>query len=177
MHFLATGPLDAGGLDVAGSSGAGNATILKQDASILGWTCGNVVATATAAARFFHDLLVAKTLLNATTLAEAETFAPIDNGWGERAIQYGLGLMIQQTNARGPYPPKLADDGAYVGHGGDTYGFLSEQGYYPTAAATIAVVANEDQRGNFVKNALACGAYKVVANVTMGRDAAVDCAV
>ena len=90
---------------------------------------------------------------------------------------YGLGLMIQQTNARGPYPPKLADDGAYVGHGGDTYGFLSEQGYYPTAAATIAVVANEDQRGNFVKNALACGAYKVVANVTMGRDAAVDCAV
>jgi hypothetical protein len=177
LHFLATGPLDAGGLDVAGSSGAGNATILKQDASILGWTCGNVVATATAAARFFHDLLVAKTLLNATTLAEAETFAPIDNGWGERAIQYGLGLMIQQTNARGPYPPKLADDGAYVGHGGDTYGFLSEQGYYPTAAATIAVVANEDQRGNFVKNALACGAYKVVANVTMGRDAAVDCAV
>ena len=77
LHFLATGPLDAGGLDVAGSSGAGNATILKQDASILGWTCGNVVATATAAARFFHDLLVAKTLLNATTLAEAETCVQI----------------------------------------------------------------------------------------------------
>ena len=66
--------------------------------------------------------------------------------------------------------------GAYVGHGGDTYGFLSEQGFYPTVNATIAVVANEDQHGDFVKNTLACGAYKIIAEVTQGRKAAVTCA-
>ena len=95
-------------------------------------------------------------------------------------LYYGAGLMIEQVGelpSRVAHPPDFSAWGAYMGHGGDTYGFLSEQGFYPTLNATIAAVANEDVEGDFVKNALACGAYKVVANVTMGRDAAVDCAV
>ena len=83
--------------------------------------------------------------------------------------------MIQQTNPRGPYPPRVEDDGAYVGHGGDTYGYLSEQGFYPTLEATIAVVANEDARGSFVKSTLACGAARIVANVTQGRATTLAC--
>lgn len=174
LAFLTEGRMIDQGLDTVGVSGK-STEISTQDASILGWTCGNVLATATATARFFHDLLVAKTLLNATTLGAMTTFSPIDNGWGRGSIEYGLGLMIQQTNPRGPYPPRVEDDGAYVGHGGDTYGYLSEQGFYPTLEATIAVVANEDARGSFVKSTLACGAARIVANVTQGRATTLAC--
>merc|ERR1712080_618145 len=95
-------------------------------------------------------------------------FRPLDTVWAKGYIQYGLGLMIQQTSptmSKKHKPPQLDDEGAYIGHGGDTYGFLSEQGWYPGLNASIAVVANEDSNGNFVKNGLACGAYEVVAKV------------
>ena len=41
------------------------------------------------------------------------------------------GLMIEQVGelpSRVAHPPDFGAWGAYMGHGGDTYGFLSEQG-------------------------------------------------
>ena len=139
--------------------------------------CGNLVSTPLEVARFFRALLRMNSLVSAASLAEMTRFAPIDNGWGAGSIAYGLGLMIQQTSLkkRATKPPSPHDDGAYVGHGGDTYGFLSEQGFYPTINATIAVVANSDAKGYFVKNVLACGAYKIVAKATLTRAVDVRC--
>ena len=45
--------------------------------------------------------------------------------------------------------------GAYMGHGGDTYGFLSEQGIIGQLGnASFSVVSNEDTDGRFVQAAL-----------------------
>jgi hypothetical protein len=46
------------GLTVAGYSQAyGQATLFEQDASILGWTCGDLVASARDVAKFYWDLI------------------------------------------------------------------------------------------------------------------------
>lgn len=39
--------------------------------------------------------------------------------------------------------------GAYIGHGGDTYGFLSESGVLPQFNATFSAIANEVSSGKF----------------------------
>lgn len=58
-HFQTEGKMSAHGLTVGGSSlGFGEATeLFNQDASILGWTCGNLAASAHDVARFYWDLL------------------------------------------------------------------------------------------------------------------------
>ena len=33
--------------------------------------------------------------------------------------------------------------GTYIGHGGDTYAFLSDAGYYPKLNASITVIVNQ----------------------------------
>jgi len=46
------------GLKVGGASQAyGEAEIYSQDASILGWTCGNLAASARDVAKFYWNLL------------------------------------------------------------------------------------------------------------------------
>jgi D-alanyl-D-alanine carboxypeptidase len=54
-QFLNQGPLSSA-LTVPGVS-SGPVTIFNQDASVLGWTCGNLIAPASEVARFFHDLV------------------------------------------------------------------------------------------------------------------------
>ena len=95
-------------------------------------------------------------------------FTPLSEGWAKGAIQYGTGMMIQQSSPRGPYPPNPQDWGAYLGHGGDTYGFLSEQGWIPQLNATFSVVANQDFVGYFVKNVLACNLIQLAAKLLKG---------
>jgi hypothetical protein len=46
-------------------------------------------------------------------------------GWGRGHISYGAGLMLKQTSWA--HTAALGEWGAYLGHGGNTYGFLSEQ--------------------------------------------------
>ena len=44
-----------------------------------------------------------------------------------------------------------------MGHGGDTYGFLSEQGIIGQLGnASFSVVSNEDYEGSFVQHSVAC---------------------
>ncbi len=104
-----------------------------------------------------------------------QDFRPLDVGWAKGFIQYGSGLMIQQTSRTGRFPPQTSDWGSYVGHGGDTYGFLSEQGVIPQLNASFAVVANEDGNGNFVKGALACGIIEIAARVFAGAQVDLKC--
>ena len=65
-------------------------------------------------------------MLPAETVAEMRQFKPISQGWGSGMLLYGTGLMIE-SSAFSRREPKLPDWGTYLGHGGDTYGFLSEQ--------------------------------------------------
>jgi hypothetical protein len=77
--------------------------------------------------------------------------------------------MIQQTSRAASFPPSLNDWGAYEGHGGDTYGFLSEQGRIPQLNASFSVVANEDGDGNFVKESFACGVIQIAGRLYGGQ--------
>lgn len=59
--------------------------------------------------------------------------------------------MIQNVN-EAKYWEKLAhttDLASYIGHGGDTYGFMSDNGYYPQLKASISVIVNEDSNGSY----------------------------
>eukprot|EP00938_MAST-03A_sp_MAST-3A-sp1_P006553 g6553.t1 len=146
--FLTDGPLNRS-LDVSGTSVQyGKTIVYDQDASIMGWTCGNAVATSLDMARFYYNLLgppcsfVSKESLDIMT-----TFRTLSEGWAKDYIDYGTGLMIQNM-APAQYErgkrPNLNQSASYVGHAGDTYGFLSDNGWYPNLDASISVVVNED---------------------------------
>lgn len=103
---------------------------------------------------------------------------PLNVGWAKGYISYGAGLMIQQTSRKpSAYPPRLSDWGAYLGHGGDTYGFLSEQGLLPQLNATFSVIANEDyyMQGQYVKSTLACHFIELAADEVLGLKLDLDC--
>lgn len=51
---------------------------------------------------------------------------------------------------------------SYVGHGGDTYGFMSDNGYFPYLNATISVIVNEDSNGLY-PSLVTCHAVLIVA--------------
>ena len=105
---------------------------------------------------FFYDLLVAKRILPLEMLQKMQApcdsrpfsclrpeFEPLNVGWAKGQIQYGTGLMIQQSSWNASYPPVRDSWGSYVGHGGDTYGFLSESGFLSQFNASFSATANE----------------------------------
>ena len=134
------------GLSVGGASLSYGATeIYSQDASILGWTCGNVAASALDVARFYWELLGPEhTVTSASSLKVMETISPLSVGWAAGDIEYGFGLMVQNPSPRKRRLPPLSDLSSYIGHGGDTYGFMSDNGFYPQLNASISVVVNQD---------------------------------
>jgi hypothetical protein len=125
------------GLTVAGRSLAyGEAELFNQDASILGWTCGYLIASARDVAKFYWDLLspfADNKVVSDASLKTMQEWNTLDKGWAEGHIQYGAGLMIQNVNeaSYSRTPPALNLTASYVGHGGDTYGFMSDNGYFP----------------------------------------------
>ncbi|CAE7023116.1 unnamed protein product [Symbiodinium natans] len=136
-------------LTIAGASGGifRHTRVASQDASILGWTCGNLISPASAAAEFFYDLLLAKRIIPGDMVDAMQDWRPLSVGWAKGQIQYGTGLMIQQTSWNATYPPVLGSWGSYVGHGGDTYGFLSESGILPQFNASFSAIANQADAG------------------------------
>jgi len=96
-----------------------------QDASILGWVCGNLASTTAEVARFFWELLVEGTIVSEESVRIMSDLEPLGLGWGRGHISYGAGLMLKQTSWA--HSASLGEWGAYLGHGGNTYGFLSEQ--------------------------------------------------
>mmetsp|Transcript_73269 Transcript_73269/g.168029 ORF Transcript_73269/g.168029 Transcript_73269/m.168029 type:complete len:112 (-) Transcript_73269:47-382(-) len=70
-------------------------------------------------------------------------YEPMTVGWGKSIhLRYGGGLMASQLAFR----PVLNRTGwgFYEGHGGETYGFSSSQGFLPVAQAAFSVVTNTD---------------------------------
>ncbi|KAL3912977.1 MAG: hypothetical protein SGPRY_008149, partial [Prymnesium sp.] len=152
--------------------------IWGQDVSVLGWTCGNLVAPAEEMSLFLYSLLVERSVVSDKSLSIMKDAVPLNVGWAKGYISYGAGLMIQQTSRKpSAYPPRLSDWGAYLGHGGDTYGFLSEQGLLPQLNATFSVIANEDyyMQGQYVKSTLACHFIELAADEVLGLKLDLDC--
>lgn len=56
-----------------------------------------------------------------------QEFHVLDYGWARDRLLYGTGLMVE-SSVYERAPANFSHWGAYMGHGGDTYGFLSEQG-------------------------------------------------
>lgn len=56
-------------------------------------------------------------------------------------------ISQRQASWNATYPPVYGSWGAYIGHGGDTYGFLSESGVLPQFNATFSAIANEARIG------------------------------
>ena len=60
--------------------------IWRQKGGILGWTCGNMAASAHDVSRFYYDLLVRKTLLTPQSVALMEQFNLLSYGWAKGYI-------------------------------------------------------------------------------------------
>lgn len=91
VNFINDEPISSM-LTVPGVSGmiANQTTqIWAQRGGVLGWTCGNMAASAKDVASFYHDLLVAKTLLSEDSLAVMQKFHVLDFGWAKGHIIYG----------------------------------------------------------------------------------------
>lgn len=101
----------------------------------------------------------------------------------------------RQASWNATYPPVYGSWGAYIGHGGDTYGFLSESGVLPQFNATFSAIANEakgevwswlrlggegegqlcrlpcqEYLGPFVKNVMVCKMIEVAAKVLLNQE-------
>jgi hypothetical protein len=63
-----------------------------------------------------------------------------------------------------------------MGHGGDTYGFLSEQGIIGQLGnASFSVVSNEDYEGSFVTMSVACRVITAAAKALKGQTLDLHC--
>lgn len=133
--FQLQGPMNSGGLTVSGKSMAyGETDLYKQDASILGWTCGNLASSGRDVAKFFYSLLgPGNSIVSQSSLIDMMGWMTLSRGWEKGYISYGAGLMIQDMAPFTGYKPTPSIDNlaSYVGHGGDTYGFMSDNGFFP----------------------------------------------
>lgn len=143
------------GLTVAGSSiQYGKTELWQQDASVLGYTCGNCIASAHDAARFFYALLGPNpSIVSQESLKMMTQLRTLNEGWAAGHILYGTGLMIQNMSPKqmyawrragnkGPTPANFS--ASYIGHAGDTYAFQSDNGFFKKYNASISVIVNQD---------------------------------
>merc|ERR1712217_376509 len=72
-------------------------------------------------------------------------FQTLSTGWAAGVLRYGAGMMDLYY---GSFNKTLNQTGLNVhGHEGDTYGFLSSQGYIPALHGGYSVVSNVDNSG------------------------------
>jgi len=146
-------------------------TIYEQDASILGFTCGNMAARPTDMARFFYWLLDAEGdeevhLISRAAAAEMTRTQLLTRGWAHGYLAYGAGI---QDRSYGDTRNKKAV--AVKGHEGETYAFVSASGYVPELKGGFSLIANTDV-GNLPING-ACPMLEVVKRFVTG-NASVD---
>jgi len=167
----------SGGLTVAGESlSNGKIELFEQDASILGWTCGNGVASGHATARFYYELLgPGGDLLSPESISVMKTWTKVDIGWEKDKLMYGGGLMIQSVSPKVKSPATLEEFASYVGHGGDTYGFMSDNGFFPSLNASISVIVNQDYDWAYPTQVVTCKVVELVARHLGHEDVDLGC--
>lgn len=170
VHFATDGPLNQW-LSVGGESIAyGTDEILNQDASILGWTCGNVVSSGLAIARFYDKLLrPGGRQLSAESVAVMTNWSLVSVGWAANNLKYGAGLMIQEMSLQnlqttyGEYLGMNYTAGTYIGHAGDTYAFMSDNGFVPFLNASFSVIVNQDYDFAYPSYVVSCAVLQLAA--------------
>ncbi|CAK0889785.1 unnamed protein product [Prorocentrum cordatum] len=118
--------------------GGSGTVVFDQNPTVLGWTCGHMIGAAGDVAKFFFDLFSPKSarrIVSNASLAEMTRTAPLSMGWGTH-IEYGAGIMaVPVSNNASYWPENTSQWGFFLGHGGMTYGFSSNQGYISLADA------------------------------------------
>jgi hypothetical protein len=64
-------------------------------------------------------------------------------------------------------PPPRNNTFTYYGHGGDTYGFMSDSGYFPSFSGSLSVIVNQDADFTFPDYSITCN---VVAEIIMYKE-------
>jgi len=151
-------------------------TIYDQNPTILGWTCGNMVASPKDVARFFYNLLDEDAagnstgLLSSSSRKEMTDFKALTTGWGSGYLRYGAGLMDLSYGFDYKNPQNRIK---VQGHEGDTYGFVSSQGYIPSLKGAYSVVTNIDQSRPM--ETMVCYLLQLVSTVIGGSDTDLGC--
>lgn len=174
LHFINSGSVQKY-LSVPGYSGdAGGRQIVNTSANILGWTCGNLAGTSRGMASWMWELLYARSVVGAKAFELMSAVQPISSGWGKPWLDYGAGLFAQQLDFKKTREPlHYGDWGTTLGHGGDTYGFISDQGFIPQLNATWSWVGNSDSGlSNFD---ITCNIIKTASKVVLGTEAPITC--
>jgi len=164
-HFPTRGPLPLHGLTTAGKAQGTYDTVevFGQDASIMGFGYGNTVSSPRNVARFVFDLLgPGHKFVSKTSLAAMQKFHPLDTGWAKGAMVYGAGLEIRNVAAQHDNPPKTSELATFVGHDGVTFGFFSNQGWFPRLETAMALMTNQEN-DDHVNYAITCRIVKIVA--------------
>lgn len=144
-------------------------TIYDQDTSILGWTCGNMVARPTDVARFFYWALdeegaEEEPLVSSSSRAEMMRTQVLTKGWEAGRLRYGAGIQDRSYGNKTTYV-------SVKGHEGATFAFLSSSGYVPELNGSYSLIGNTDKGGLPIRGA--CPMLEVVKRAVTG-DASVS---
>ena len=109
-----------------------------------GWTGGNWAGRTRDAAQVAHALWAGGaggtgTLVSAELADQMRRFEPLDTG--SFKVPYGLGAMDLGSQLGGVF---TRPEGAFYGHGGETFGFTGYMGFVPKVNASLAVFANAE---------------------------------
>lgn len=117
--------------------------IWEQDQSIMGWTCGYGISSGLDVARFYYDLLGPEhKILSKESTDLMEQFKILDIGFAAGHMEYGGGLM--RLHASHVKDSSEVNNATYIGHQGDTYGFVSAQGFFSSGNFSISLILNVD---------------------------------
>lgn len=152
-----------------GSWGRKTTTLWDQNPSIMGWTCGSMMANTGDFAKYFYDLIDESSpnpLVSAAARTEMMRLKPLTTGGFK--VDYGAGLMDSAPPRYNHPTTKGPDDWGYIiGHIGETFAFHAVNGYMPKAKAAISIVTNSDA-GFGLPDAVACKASQIAAKVLTG---------
>ena len=99
----------------------------------------------------------------------------LNKGWAEGYIDYGAGLMIQNVSPKIGKLPSLEHIASYVGHGGDTYAFMSDNGFFPKLNVSISVIVNQDHDFEYPSYVTTCKVVEIAARYLGHGDVDLGC--
>ena len=117
------------------------------------------------AARFYYQLLgPGADVVSLSSQQTMRKVTKLTKGWAAGDLYYGSGLMIQNVSPKNERVPGTLDmPGSYIGHGGDTYGFMSDNGFFPQLNASISVIVNQDAYFVYPTYTVACPMVQIAA--------------
>lgn len=123
-------------------------------------------------AKFFFHLLDNRTahsdpkpLVSDASRKEMLNFQPLSVGWAHGVLWYGVGMMHLAYGHSQKFD--------VWGHEGDTYGFLSSQGYVPELKGSYSVASNIDNA--IAMEGVMCYLLQIVATKIAGSTKDLGC--